>query len=337
VKYPLSLLDVSPVASGSSPRDALLQTVNLAQLADALGYTRYWLAEHHNTSGIASSVPEVMIEHVAQATARIRVGAGGIMLPNHAPLKVAETFRLLEALHPGRIDLGLGRAPGTDRLTAFALRRSKEALGADDFPEQLSELMAFLADEFPSDHPFRNIRATPQGVGTPELWLLGSSDFSARLAASLGLSFAFAHHIAPAQAVHAMRLYREGFRPSPALAEPRAMLAVSVICASTDEEAEALSSSVRLRFLRMEHGERGPIPSVEQARAYPYTVTDLQRLDAARERHQVGSPAFVKERLEHLAVETRATEIMALTIVHDHAARLRSYELLMENGPETPA
>lgn len=337
MKYPLSVLDVSPVASGSSPRDALLQTVNLAQLADALGYTRYWLAEHHNTSGIASSVPEVMIEHVAQATARIRVGAGGIMLPNHAPLKVAETFRLLEALHPGRIDLGLGRAPGTDRLTAFALRRSKEAMGADDFPEQLSELMAFLADEFPSDHPFRNIRATPQGVGTPELWLLGSSDFSARLAAALGLSFSFAHHIAPAEAVHAMRVYREGFRPSPTLAEPRAMLAVSVICASTDEEAETLSSSVRLRFLRMEHGERGPIPSVEQARAYPYTATDLQRLDAARERHQVGSPDSVKKRLEELAVETGATEIMALTIVHDHTARRRSYELLVENGPEMPA
>jgi luciferase family oxidoreductase group 1 len=336
VKYPLSVLDVSPVSSGSSPRDALLHTVDLAQLADALGYTRYWLAEHHNTSGIASSVPEVMIEHVAQATTRIRVGAGGIMLPNHAPLKVAETFRLLEALHPGRIDLGLGRAPGTDPLTAFALRRSKEAMRADDFPEQLSELMAFLADDFPSDHPFRNIRATPQGVGTPELWLLGSSDFSARVAAGLGLSFAFAHHIAPAEAVHAMCLYRERFQPSQALAEPRAMLAVSVICAKTDEEAEALSSSVRLRFLRMEHGERGPIPSVDEARDYPYTATDFRRLRAARDRHQVGSPASVKNRLEELAGETGATEIMALTIVHDHAARRRSYELLMENGPEKP-
>jgi luciferase family oxidoreductase group 1 len=336
VKYPLSVLDVSPVASGSSPRDALLHTVDLAQLADALAYTRYWLAEHHNTSGIASSVPEVMIEHVAQATTRIRVGAGGIMLPNHAPLKVAETFRLLEALHPGRIDLGLGRAPGTDRLTAFALRRSKEAMRADDFPEQLSELMAFLADDFPSDHPFRDIRATPQGVGTPELWLLGSSDFSARVAAGLGLSFAFAHHIAPTEAVPAMHLYRALFQPSPTLAEPRAMLAVSVICAKTDAEAEALASSVRLRFLRMEHGDRGPIPSVDEARAYPYTATDLQRLDAARERHQVGSPASVKKRLEDLAAETGATEIMALTIVHNHAARRRSYELLMENGPEKP-
>jgi luciferase family oxidoreductase group 1 len=336
VKFPLSVLDVSPVASGSSPRDALLNTVNLAELTESLGYTRYWLAEHHNTSGIASSVPEVMIEHVAQATSRIRVGAGGIMLPNHAPLKVAETFRLLEVLHPGRIDLGLGRAPGTDRLTAFALRRSKEAMRADDFPEQLSELMAFLTDEFPSDHPFRNIRAIPQGAGMPELWLLGSSDFSARLAADRGLSFAFAHHIAPAEAVHAMQLYREGFRPSPTLAEPRAMLALSVICASTDEEAEALASSVRLRFLRMEHGERGPIPSVEEARAYPYTAIDLERLDAARERHQVGSPETVKERLEQLAAETGATEIMALTIVHDHAARRRSYELLMQSGPEMP-
>lgn len=336
MKYPLSVLDVSPVASGSSPREALLHTVDLAQLADALGYTRYWLAEHHNTSGIASSVPEVMIGHVAQATTRIRVGAGGIMLPNHAPLKVAETFRLLEALHPGRIDLGLGRAPGTDQLTAFALRRSKEAMLADDFPEQLGELMAFLADEFPSNHPFRHIRATPQGVNTPELWLLGSSDFSARLAAELGLSFSFAHHIAPGEAVHAMRLYRERFRPSAALREPRAMLALSVICAGTDEEAEGLASSVRLRFLRMEQGDRGPIPSVEEARAYRYTATELQRLDAARSRHHVGSPKSVKKRLEDLAAETGANEIMALTIVHDHAARRRSYELLMENGPEMP-
>jgi luciferase family oxidoreductase group 1 len=337
MKYPLSVLDVSPVASGSSPRDALLNTVDLAQLADALGYARYWLAEHHNTSGIASSVPEVMIGHVADTTARIRVGSGGIMLPNHAPLKVAETFRLLEALHPGRIDLGLGRAPGTDPLTAFALRRSKEAIVANDFPEQLGELMAFLADDFPVDHPFRNIRATPQGVSTPELWLLGSSDFSARVAAELGLSFAFAHHIAPAEAIRAMRLYRERFQPSVALPEPRAMLAVSVICAETDKEAEALASSVRLRFLRMESGDRGPIPSVEEARVYPYTATDLRRLDAARSRHQVGSPHSVKRRLEELAEEAGATEIMAMTIVHDHAARRRSYELLMENAPEMPA
>jgi luciferase family oxidoreductase group 1 len=337
VKYPLSVLDVSPVASGSSSRDALLHTIDLAQLVDQLGYTRHWLAEHHNTSGIASSVPEVMIGHVAQATKRIRVGSGGIMLPNHAPLKVAETFRLLEALHPGRIDLGLGRAPGTDPLTAFALRRSKEAMRADDFPEQLGELMAFLADDFPIDHPFRNIHAVPQGVKSPDLWLLGSSDFSARVAAKLGLSFAFAHHIAPAEAVRAMRLYREAFEPSVSLREPRTILALSVICANTDEEAEALASSVRLRFLRMEQGDRGPIPSVAEARAYPYTTTDLRRLDAARPRHQIGSARSVKKRLEELALETGATEIMALTIVHDHAARRRSYELLMENGPEMPA
>jgi luciferase family oxidoreductase group 1 len=309
--------------------------VGLAQLADRLGYTRYWLAEHHNTSGIASSVPEVMIAHLAGATKRIRVGSGGIMLPNHAPLKVAETFRLLEALHPGRIDLGLGRAPGTDQLTAFALRRSKEAMLAGDFPEQLGELMAFLGDDFPSDHPFRNIHAVPQGVKSPELWLLGSSDFSALLAAELGLSFAFAHHIAPGEAVRSMRLYRERFQPSAALREPRAMLALSVICASSQEEAEMLASSVRLRFLRMEQGDRGPLPSVEEARAYPYTSGDLGRLEAARFRHQVGSPTSIKRRLEELGTETGASEIMALTLVHDHAARLRSYELLMENGPET--
>src|SRR5580698_481221 len=195
--YPLSVLDISPVPSGSSSSDALRNTLDLAKLTDTLGYRRYWLAEHHNTALIASTSPEVMIGHVADVTQRMRVGSGGIMLPNHSPLHVAEAFRVLEALHPGRIDLGLGRAPGTDTVTALALRRSRQAVFSDEFPQQLDELLGFLSDDFAEEHPFRHVKAMPMDVGTPEIWLLGSSDFSAQLAAKLGLGFAFAHHIQP--------------------------------------------------------------------------------------------------------------------------------------------
>ena len=207
--YALSVLDLSPVSTGSTSAQALRNTVDLAQLADELGYTRHWLAEHHNTRLIASSVPELMIGHVANATKRIRVGSGGVMLPNHSPLHVAEAFRVLEALHPGRIDLGLGRAPGTDTVTALALRRSRQAVFSDEFPQQLDELLGFLSDDFAEEHPFRHVKAMPMDVGTPEIWLLGSSDFSAQLAAKLGLGFAFAHHIQPSPAIAALRMYRD--------------------------------------------------------------------------------------------------------------------------------
>src|SRR6202050_2981571 len=212
--YRLSVLDVSPVAAGSTSSDALRNTLDLAQLADRLGFTRYWLAEHHNTPLIASSAPEIMIGHGADVTRRIRVGSGGMMLPNHTPLKVAETFRVLEALPPGRVDLGIGRAPGTDSLTALALRRSRELLGADDFPARLQDLLTFLDHGFPPGHPLERIRAMPDDVPMPEVWLLGSSDFSAELAARLGLRFAFAHHIQPFPAIAALRMYREHFEPS---------------------------------------------------------------------------------------------------------------------------
>ncbi|HVF90756.1 MAG TPA: LLM class flavin-dependent oxidoreductase, partial [Blastocatellia bacterium] len=266
----LSVLDLSPVPSGSSSADALHNTLDLARLADELGYARYWLAEHHNTSLIASSAPEIMIGHVASVTARIRVGSGGVMLPNHSPLKVAETFRMLEALHPGRIDLGIGRAPGTDQLTALALRRSRSALAADDFPAQMAELLAFFSGDFPESHPFRQIRAIPTGVRTPEIWLLGSSDFSARLAAELGLGFAFAHHINPWPAAEALRIYHERFRPSAYLAGPRSILTVSAICAETDELADELSRSAELTLLRFHKGNTSAtLADVAEAKAYP--------------------------------------------------------------------
>src|SRR4051812_45245844 len=214
--FPLSVLDLSPIGTGSSASEALRNTIDLARLADRLGFTRYWLAEHHNMPGIACSAPEVVIGAVARETERLRVGSGGIMLPNHTPLKVAETFRVLAALHPGRIDLGIGRAPGTDQLTALALRRSREALTADDFPAQLGELLAFASDTFPEGHPFRAVHAVPDEVPLPPIWLLGSSDYSAQVAAMIGVGFAFARHISPDGAAEAMRLYREQFTPSEA-------------------------------------------------------------------------------------------------------------------------
>ena len=232
--FDLSVLDVSPVSSGSRGAEALQNTLDLARLVDRLGYRRYWLAEHHNMPTIASSTPEVMIGHVANETERIRVGAGGIMLPNHAPLKVAETFRVLEALHPGRIDLGIGRAPGTDPVTATALRRSQDGLGAEDFPQRFGELLAFAGDGFPEDHPFRSVVAMPGDVGLPPIWLLGSSGYSARVAGEMGLGYAFAAHFSPADPAPAMRAYRESFQPSEAFASPSAVVAVAVVCGEND-------------------------------------------------------------------------------------------------------
>jgi luciferase family oxidoreductase group 1 len=335
--FRLSVLDLSPVPSGSSGTEALRNTLDLARLADGLGYTRYWLAEHHNTTLIASSSPEVMIGHVASVTGRMRVGSGGVMLPNHAPLKVAETFHMLEALHPGRVDLGIGRAPGTDSLTALALRRSRAALQADDFPEQLAELLAFFSGDFPAGHAFRRIRAIPEDAGTPEIWLLGSSDFSARLAAELGLGFAHAHHINPATAVPALRLYHERFRPSAYLSKPRAMLAVSVVCAETGALAEELASSADLTLLRFQQGKfSGKLPSVAEARAYSYNAYEREIVAANRARLFVGSAPTVRDELSRLAVQTGVGEIMITTMTHAHEARRRSYELLAEAFALTP-
>jgi luciferase family oxidoreductase group 1 len=328
---PLSVLDISPVPSGSSSSDALRNTLDLAKLADALGYSRYWLAEHHNTALIASTSPEVMIGHVADVTERMRVGSGGIMLPNHSALKVAETFRVLEALHPGRVDLGVGRAPGTDSLTALALRRSREAVYSDDFPEQLAELMAFFGDEFPANHPYQKVRAMPDDVETPEVWLLESSDFSAQLAASAGLRFAFAHHIQPEPAVHALQFYRENFKPSKYLDLPHSMIAVSAICAETDEKARELAAPAELTMLRFRQGGRmGKLASVAEAQAYPYTAEERAAIREIHLRMTVGSPATVKAKLMTLAEQGAADEIMVTTIVHEHQDRRRSYELLAE-------
>jgi luciferase family oxidoreductase group 1 len=330
MNFELSVLDVSPVSSGSNSAQALRNTLDLARLTDRLGYERYWLAEHHNLSIIASSAPEVMIGHVANVTERIRIGAGGIMLPNHAPLKVAETFQVLEALHPGRIDLGIGRAPGTDPVTATALRRSRNRLEAEDFPQQFAELLAFSGDGFPKDHPFRSVIAMPSDVGLPPIWLLGSSGYSAKAAGEMGLGYAFASHFSPTDPAPAMRAYRESFEPSESFECPSAVLAVAIICAETDERAEELASSMELAWVRMRSGNPRPLPSPEEAMAYPYTPAERRLADAYRTMQVVGDPSTVRTRIEELAGHTAADEVMATTNVYDHAERLRSYELLAE-------
>ena len=328
--FGLSVLDVSPVSSGSNGAQALRDSPELARLADRLGYQRYWLAEHHNLPSIASSAPEIMIGHVANVTERIRVGAGGIMLPNHAPLKVAETFRVLEALHPKRIDLGIGRAPGTDPVTATALRRSPDVLEAEDFPQRFGELLAFSGEGFPEDHPFRSVVAMPADVGLPPIWLLGSSGYSARAAGQMGLGYAFASHFSPADPGPAMRAYRESFEPSEDFERPSAILAVAVICGETGEHAERLGSSMELAWVRMRSGNPGPLPSPEEAMAYPYTPAERRLADAYRSMQVAGDPRTVQARIEELAERTAADEVMVTTNVYDHTERLRSYERLAE-------
>lgn len=326
----LSVLDLCPIPSGSTGSQALQSTLDLARWTESLGYTRYWLAEHHNFPGLASSSPEIMIGQVAAVTKHIRVGSGGIMLPNHTPLKVAESFRLLESLYPGRIDLGLGRAPGTDALTALALRRSREAVTADDFPEQLGDLLCFFGGAFPDHHPYRRITAIPVDASTPEIWLLSSSGATAQLAAQLGLGYAFAHHIHPDPAVEALRLYHENYRGTAHALVPRSILGVLAICAATDEEAERLAAPVDLARLRMQQGLKAVYPSPEEAKAHPYTSLELEIIQANRGRMFVGSIQKVEKQLRDLVEKTGAGEIMVLTITHDHQDRRRSYELLAE-------
>ena len=329
---PLSVLDLSPIDAGSNSGEALQNTIKLAQLADRLGYTRYWMAEHHNTAMLASSTPEIMIAHVAQMTERIRVGSGGVMLPNHSALKVAEEFRVLEALHPGRIDLGIGRAPGTDPRTALALRRSRDTMNADDFPEQLAELLAFSGegDEFPEGHPFRTVQAVPVDVALPPIWLLGSSDYSAQAAGALGVGFAFAHHINPNFAVPAIQMYRATFTPSERLREPHVILTTSAICAETDEHADELATSMGLAWVRMRSGHSAPLPSPEEAKAYDYSPMERQIVREYRGRQTVGRPEVVRDKLLALVQETGADELMINATVYGYENRARVYESLAE-------
>ncbi len=333
---PLSILDVSPVVSGSSSGQALRNSIDLARFADARGFTRYWLAEHHNSPGIASTTPDIMIGQIARETTHIRVGSGGVMLPNHSPLKVAESFRMLEALYPDRIDLGIGRAPGTDTMTALALRRSQDALNAEDFPQELGHLLAFSTGAFPPDHPFRTITAYPNDVPLPPIWLLGSSGYSSQLAAALGMGFAFAHHINGAAAVQAMQMYRSGYTPSDDFPQPHAILAVSAIVADTDAEAEDLALSVQYAFLAMQTGRSGPLRSPEEIKSYSLSAAERAHMASLRTRHFVGSPATVRDQLLPLIAETQADELMILSMIHSPEARKHSYDLLAEQFAVQP-
>jgi luciferase family oxidoreductase group 1 len=347
----LSVLDQSPVREGRTPVEAIRETLDLAQAADRLGYHRYWLAEHHSTPGLAGAAPEILIGEVANRTRRIRVGSGGVMLTHYSPLKVAEQFRLLETLHPGRIDLGLGRAPGSDGRTALALRRGAGGpAGAPvhdpwaegelaGFPDQVRDLLGFLGDDLPPDHRFATVRAMPAGPGVPEVWLLGSTDASAACAAHFGTAFSFAHFINADGGAAVTRAYARAFRPSPRLATPRASAAVFAVCADTQSEAERLSRSRDLFIVRLYTGRAGPYPSTDEAERYPYSPRELAIVHHARQRTVAGTPEQVRARLLDLADEYDVDELVIVTITHDPKARLRSYELLAEAFalPEEPA
>src|SRR5215813_6259056 len=327
---PLSVLDLSPITTGHSGAAALHNSLDLARLADRLGYTRYWLAEHHNLASIASSAPEVMIGQIAAATSHIRVGSGGVMLPNHAPLVVAERFKMLEALFPDRIDLGLGRAPGTDGATAYALRSRLDTRDGDDFLERLHELILWETRDFPPGHPYNKVVAMPDDTKLPPIWLLGSSDYSSELSAQVGMGFAFAHHFASHDAIVAMTNYRAHFKASPWRTTPHAILAVAVIAAETDAEAERLASSMDLNRLRRDRGQYLPLPSPEEALAYPYTGAERASIARNRSRLFVGSPVTVLQKLQPMIASSQADELMVITAVYDHEARKKSYRLLAE-------
>ncbi len=318
---PLSVLDLVPVAAGSTASDALAASTALARRAEELGFRRYWVAEHHGMPGVASSAPAVLIAHLAAATSTIRVGSGGVMLPNHQPLVVAEQFGTLDALHPGRIDLGIGRAPGTDPRTAAALRRGTDPLGAEDFPRQLAELAAYFRGEGP-------VTAVPARGQRPEMWLLGSSGYSAQLAGRLGLPFAFAHHFSGGSTVAAVEAYRAAFRPSPVLERPWAVVCASVLVAADDERARWLAAPAALQFLRLRLGEPGPLPTPEAAAAHPYTRPERAFVEDRLDAQVLGGPATVRAGVAELVARTGADELMVVTATHDAADRLRSYELL---------
>jgi luciferase family oxidoreductase group 1 len=319
---PFSVLDLAPIGEGSSAGEALRNSLDLARHVERWGYNRFWLAEHHNAPGIASAATAVVIAHVAAGTSTIRVGAGGIMLPNHSPLVIAEQFGTLAALHPDRIDLGLGRAPGTDLLAIRALRRDPS--GADTFPEDVVELQRFLGDP----RPGQTVQATPGAGSHVPLWILGSSLFGAQLAAMLGLPYAFASHFAPDALLPALGAYRSHFRPSPQLQEPYAMVGANAVLADDEATARRLFTSAQQSFTNIQRGRRGRLPApVDDIESY-WTPVEKLRATAMLRRSFVGTPASVRAELDAVAAETGADEIVFAAAIHDHRARLRSYELL---------
>jgi luciferase family oxidoreductase group 1 len=321
---PLSILDLVPIVQGSTPGQALQHSLDVARHAERLGYTRYWVAEHHNMAGIGSAATSVVIGYLAGGTKTIRVGAGGIMLPNHSPLVIAEQFGTLASLYPGRIDLGLGRAPGTDQLTLRALRRDPAA--SNNFPQDVQELQAFLAPV----QEGQRIQAVPGGGTEVPLWILGSSTFGAQLAAALGLPYAFASHFAPDDLLDALQIYRAEFQPSEQLAKPHAMIGVTIVAADNDAEAFRQFTTIQQRATNMLRGNRGPAqPPIDDIETY---WTPMEKAHASRMLHVsvVGGPERVRAGLERLIEVTKADELMVVCALYDHEARLRSYEILSE-------
>jgi luciferase family oxidoreductase group 1 len=325
-RVPLSVLDLAVVSSGATSADALANTTTLTRRADELGYTRFWVAEHHNMPMVASTTPAVLIAHLAAATSRIHIGSGGVMLPNHPALVVAEQFAMLEALHPGRIDLGIGRAPGTDPATAGALRRAPAALGAEEFPRHLIDLMGLLGDRRTENGMWNRFAATPAATTTPTIVLLGSSGYSAQLAGQLGLPFAFAHHFDTGGTLDALELYRENFAPSAVLEQPYAIVTASVLAAETDEQAAWYAAPGQLMTLAIRTGRPIPLLPPEVAASHP-DLPAARRLPSER---IVGSPASVVARIEELVRQTAADEIMVMSLTHGIDERIRSLELLAQ-------
>jgi luciferase family oxidoreductase group 1 len=331
----LSILDLSPVSSGSTVGDALHASIELAQLAETLDYHRYWVAEHHNMPGIASSSPAVLLAHLAMATSSMRLGSGGVMLPNHAPLAIAEQFGMLEALHPGRIDLGLGRAPGTDPLTARALRGGR-ITEADDFLERMGELFSFLRGEFPEGHQYARIVAVPGAGHQPAIWILGSSDFGAQVAGQLGLPFSFAHHFGSGGTQQALDLYRENFRPSAVLSEPYAMIGVPVVCAESKEHARFLAGASALSFLLLRQGRPSKMPTPQEAATYNYSGAEKIMMDQRLSSAVLGTAVEVREQLIELHDRFNVQELMLTTSTHNPLDRQRSFRLIAEEMSLAP-
>jgi len=329
MRVPLGVLDQSPVISGHSPAEAIAETISLARLAEELGYRRYWLAEHHGIAALADPCPEILVSRVASATSRMRVGTGGVLLPYYSALKIAEQFRMLEALFPGRIDLGIGRAPGGDPRTTLALLDG-EYEGAERLPQQVQDLIGFLGRSLPPGHPFAAVRAQPEGGTSPELWLLGSSDYSGALAAQLGLRFAFAHFISAHGGDAVARAYREQYLPSPREPKPWSLVCAFVICAKTRAEAERLAASIDLRRLHMAKGIDSPVPTLEEAKAYRYSLQERAYIEEQRARLVLGDPGEVREKLLELKESFAADEIMVVTITGDYESRRTSYRLVAE-------
>lgn len=326
----LSILDQSPVPDGASAAEALGDTLALARAADRLGYRRFWVAEHHNTASMAGTAPEVLAACVASQTTTLRVGSGGVLLSHYSPLKVAETFRTLEALFPGRIDLGLGRADGADGPAVAALHQGRPASPDDEYPGQVADLLGFLDGTLGPDHRFAGVRAMPDGTAAPEVWVLGSSSYGAELAARMGLPFCFAQFVSPRFGPQVMAGYRRQFRPSPRCPEPRASLGVSVICADTDASAERLAASQDVWHLRREGPGRGPLLSWQDAENYPASDVETELLAQQRARRVTGTPDRVHAALTQMAAEHGADELVVRTVCHDPADRLRSFQLLAE-------